>query len=124
MVDRNVKEPEPEKPVEQPLKNDFRILLMSTPTKYNDDDPALKGLKYILPIKENGAYKYYYGTTNYASVRDTNLKTAKDAGFRNAISISFVPNQALGIGYYTIEVYRKRQTGFKICHFEITSGYC
>ena len=108
MVDRNVKEPEPEKPVEQPLKNDFRILLMSTPTKYNDQDPALKGLKYILPIKENGNYKYYYGTTNYASVRDTNLKTAKDAGFRNSMSISFVPNQTLGIGYYTIEIYSGR----------------
>ena len=105
MVDRNVKEPEPQKPVEQPLKNDFRILLMSTPNKYNENDPALKGLKYILPIKENGAYKYYYGTTNYASVRDTNLKTAKDAGFRNAMAISFMPNQTLGVGYYTLEIY-------------------
>lgn len=105
MVDRNVKEPEPQKPVEQPLKNDFRILLMSTPNKYNQNDPALKGLKYILPIKENGAYKYYYGTTNYASVRDTNLKTAKDAGFRNAMAISFMPNQTLGVGYYTLEIY-------------------
>ena len=105
MVDRNVKEPEPEKPVEQPLKNNFRILLMSTPNKYNENDPALKGLKYILPIKENGAYKYYYGTTNYASVRDTNLKTAKDAGFRNAMAISFMPNQTLGVGYYTLEIY-------------------
>lgn len=105
MVDRNVKKPEPEKPAEQPLKNDFRILLMSTPNKYSTDDPALKGLKYILTIKEGGLYKYYYGTTNYASVRDTNLKTAKDAGFRNASAISFVPNQSLGTGYYTLEVY-------------------
>ncbi|PZU90756.1 MAG: cell wall hydrolase [Chryseobacterium sp.] len=105
LVDKNVKEPEPEKPVEQPLKNDFRILLMSTPSRYTEDDPALKGLKYILPIKENGFYKYYYSTTNYASVRDTNLKTAKDAGFRNAVAISFVPNQSMGTGYYTIEVY-------------------
>lgn len=105
MVDRNVKEPEPEKPVEQPLKNDFRILLMSTPVKYTENDPALKGLKYILPIKENGFYKYYYANTNYASIRDNNLKTAKDAGFRNAMSISFVPNQALGTGYYTLEIY-------------------
>ena len=105
LVDRNVKEPEPEKPAEQPLKNDFRILLMSTPTRYTENDPALKGLKYILPIKENGNYKYYYGTTNYASVRDNNLKTAKDSGFRNAISISFVPKQSLASGYYTIEVY-------------------
>lgn len=105
LVDRNVKEPEPEKPAEQPLKNDFRILLMSTPTRYTENDPALKGLKYILPIKENGNYKYYYGTTNYASVRDNNLKTAKDSGFRNAIPISFVPKQSLASGYYTIEVY-------------------
>jgi len=109
LVDRNVKEPEPEKPAEQPLKNDFRILLMSTPNKYNDEDPALKGLKYILPIKENGSYKYYYGTTNFASVRDTNLKTAKDAGFRNSMAISFVPNQTLGIGYYTLEIYAGKE---------------
>lgn len=95
---------EPEKPEEKPLKNDFRILLMSTPTKYNSGDPALKGLNYILPIKENGLYKYYYSVTNFASVRDTNLKTARDAGFNNATSISFVPAQKLGIGYYTIEV--------------------
>ncbi|ACU08669.1 N-acetylmuramoyl-L-alanine amidase [Flavobacteriaceae bacterium 3519-10] len=92
------------KPEEKPLKNDFRILLMSTPTKYNSSDPALKGLNYVLPIKENGMYKYYYGTTNMASIRDNNLKTAKDAGFKNATSISFVPNQKLGMGYYTLEL--------------------
>lgn len=95
---------EPEKPKETPLKNDFRILLMSTPQKYNDNDPALKGLKYILTIKEGNQYKYYYSTTNLASVRDINLKTAKDAGFRNASAIGFMPNQKLGSGYYTIEV--------------------
>ncbi len=95
---------EVEKPQEKPLKNDFRILLMSTPTKYSNTDPALKGLNYILPIKENGMYKYYYSTTNLASVRDNNLKTAKDAGFRNATSISFVPNQKLGVGYYRLEL--------------------
>ncbi|MBD8017664.1 N-acetylmuramoyl-L-alanine amidase family protein [Kaistella pullorum] len=95
---------EVEKPEEKPLKNDFRILLMSTPTKYTSTDPALKGLNYILPIKENGMYKYYYSTTNLASVRDNNLKTAKDAGFRNATSISFVPNQKLGVGYYRLEL--------------------
>ena len=105
-IDRNATaapkaEPVPE---EKPLKNDFRILLMSSPSKYNSGDPALKGLNYILPIKENGLYKYYYGTTNLASVRDNNLKTARDAGFKNATSISFVPNQKLGIGYYTLEI--------------------
>ncbi|MGZ5192441.1 MAG: N-acetylmuramoyl-L-alanine amidase family protein, partial [Kaistella sp.] len=102
-IDRNATatpraEPVPE---EKPLKNDFRILLMSSPSKYNLTDPALKGLNYILTIKENDMYKYYYGTTNMASVRDNNLKTAKDAGFKNATSISFIPNQKLGIGYYT-----------------------
>ncbi|MCQ4036251.1 N-acetylmuramoyl-L-alanine amidase family protein [Kaistella montana] len=96
--------PEAAKPEEKPLKNDFRILLMSSPSKYNNNDPALKGLNYILTLKENGMYKYYYGTTNMASVRDNNLKSAKDAGFRNATSISFIPNQKLGIGYYTIEI--------------------
>lgn len=94
-------EPQPE---EKPLKNDFRILLMSTPTKYNSTDPALKGLNYVLTLKENGMYKYYYSTTNMASVRDNNLKSAKDAGFKNATSISFIPNQKLGIGYYTLEI--------------------
>ncbi|KIA89848.1 cell wall hydrolase [Kaistella jeonii] len=93
-----------EKPEEKPLKNDFRILLMSSPAKYSNDDPALKGLNYILTIKENGFYKYYYGTTNLASVRDGNLKTARDAGFKNATSISFIPNQKLGMGYYTLEI--------------------
>jgi N-acetylmuramoyl-L-alanine amidase len=87
-----------------PLKNDFRILLMSSPVKYNSGDPALKGLNYVLPIKENNLYKYYYSVTNLASVRDNNLQTARDAGFKNATSISFVPNQRLGIGSYTLEV--------------------
>ncbi|WP_410497359.1 N-acetylmuramoyl-L-alanine amidase family protein [Chryseobacterium sp. POL2] len=99
-----VREPDPVKPAEVPMKNDFRILLMSTPSRYNDNDPALKGLNYILPIKENNVYKYYYAVTNLPSVRDNNLKTAKDAGFRNAMAISFLPNQTLGFGYYTLEV--------------------
>ncbi|WP_394660290.1 N-acetylmuramoyl-L-alanine amidase [uncultured Chryseobacterium sp.] len=104
-ITANVKKPEPEKPVEVALKNDFRILLLSSPQKFNDGDPALKGLNYILPIKENGQYKYYYGVTNMASVRDINIRTAKDAGFRNAYAVGFMPNQKLNSGYYTIEVY-------------------
>lgn len=100
----SAKEPEPVKPIEAPLKNDFRILLVSTTSRYDNNDPALKGLNYILPIKENNVYKYYYAVTNLASVRDNNIKTAKDAGFRNAMAISFVPNQTLGFGYYTVEV--------------------
>lgn len=100
-----VKKPEPEKPVETALRNDFRILLLSSPTKYNDGDPALKGLNYILPLKENGLYKYFYGVTNMATVKDINLKTAKDAGFKNAFAVGFMPNQKLSTGYYTIEVF-------------------
>lgn len=100
-----VKKPEPVKPAEVALKNDFRILLMTMPVKYNDGDPELRGLNYILPIKENGLYKYYYGVTNMASVKDINLKTAKDAGFRNSYAVGFMPNQKLSIGYYNIEVY-------------------
>lgn len=96
---------EPEKPKEVPLKNEFRIWLMSTPNKVNYGDPALKGLGNILVIKEGKFYKYYFGNTNYGSIRDANLKTAKNAGFKNASAISFVPNQALVNGYYTIEVY-------------------
>ncbi|MDR2204940.1 MAG: N-acetylmuramoyl-L-alanine amidase [Flavobacteriaceae bacterium] len=103
-ADKNDEKKEEPKPVEQPLSNDFRILLMSTPAKYNDGDPALKGLNYILTIKENGQYKYYFATTNMASIRDSNLKTAKDAGFKNAVAIGFVPNQALADGYYTLEL--------------------
>lgn len=95
---------EPVKAAETPLKNDFRVLLMSTPQRYNDNDPALKGLKYILTLKEGNLYKYYYSTTNLASVRDSNVKTAKDAGFKNATAIGFMPNQKLGSGYYTLEV--------------------
>ncbi|MBQ0151817.1 MAG: N-acetylmuramoyl-L-alanine amidase [Chryseobacterium sp.] len=99
------RKPEPEKKVEVALKNDFRILLMTSAVKYNEDDPALKGLNYILPLKENGIYKYYYGVTNMSSVKDSNIKTAKDAGFKNAYAVGFMPNQKLSIGYYTIEVY-------------------
>lgn len=99
------KKPEPEKKEEVPLKNDFRILLMTSAVKYNEDDPALKGLNYILPLKENGIYKYYYSVTNMASIRDSNIKTAKDAGFRNAYAVGFMPNQKLSTGYYTIEVH-------------------
>lgn len=99
------KKPEPPKPVEQPLKNDFRILLMTTPNKYDDNDPALRGLNYILPIKEGGVYKYYYSVTNMASVKDQNIKTAKDAGFKNAYAVGFMPDQKLSTGYYNIEVY-------------------
>lgn len=95
---------QPAKVQEKPLKNDFRILLMSSPMKYNENDPALKGLNYLMTLKENGLYKYYYSTTNLASVRDANLKTARDAGFKNATSISFIPNQKLGTGFYTIEL--------------------
>lgn len=96
--------PEPEKPKEQPLSNDFRILLMSSTTRYNEGDTAFKGLNYILPVKEGTFYKYYYANTNLASIRDNNLKTARDAGFKNATAIAFVPNQKLANGYYTLEV--------------------
>lgn len=90
---------------EKPLKNDFRILLMSSPSKYLPGDPALKGLNYILTIKEGNLYKYYYANTNMASVRDRNIKTARDAGFKNATSIGFTPDQKLASGHYAIELY-------------------
>lgn len=108
LVDRTGRKPKfndiPERPKEQPLKNDFRVLLMSSPEKFVAGDPALKGLNYILTLKENGFYKYYYGTTNFASIKNNNVKTAKNAGFKNAVAISFVPNQKLAQGYYTLEV--------------------
>lgn len=107
-IDRNQKKVD-EKPKELPLKNDFRILLMSTPNKYSDGDPALKGLNYILTIKENGLYKYYYSVTNFASIKENNLKTAKDAGFRNATAVSFTPNQNMNTGYYRIELYSGKE---------------
>ncbi len=97
--------PKKEEKKEVPLKNDFRILLMSSPIKYNYGDPAFKGLNYILALKENGLYKYYYSVSNLASVRDANLKTARDAGFRTASPVGFVPEQALRSGYYTLEVF-------------------
>ena len=102
-LDRNVKA-EPVKEVEKPMKTDSRILLMSSVTKYDEGDPAFRGLKYILTIKDGSMYRYYYGTTNYASIRDENLKTAKDAGFKNATVVSFTPDQKLSQGYYTIEL--------------------
>lgn len=102
-LDRNVKA-EPVKEVEKPMKTDSRILLMSSVTKYDEGDPAFRGLKYILTIKDGSMYRYYYSTTNYASIRDENLKTAKDAGFKNATVVSFTPDQKLSQGYYTIEL--------------------
>lgn len=108
-MDRNQKKVEEEKPKELPLKNDFRVLLMSTPTKYSENAPALRGLKYILTVKENGLYKYYYSVTNFASIKEANLKTAKDAGFKNATAISFIPNQKMNTGYYRIEVYTGKE---------------
>lgn len=108
-MDRNQKKVVEEKPKELPLKNDFRVLLMSTPTKYSEDAPALRGLKYILTVKENGLYKYYYSVTNFASIKEANLKTAKDAGFKNATAISFIPNQKMNTGYYRIEVYTGKE---------------
>ena len=102
-LDRNVKA-EPVKEVEKPMKTDSRILLMSSVIKYDEGDPAFRGLKYILTIKDGSMYRYYYSTTNYASIRDENLKTAKDAGFKNATVVSFTPDQKLSQGYYTIEL--------------------
>ena len=46
-IDRNQKKIV-EEPKELPLKNDFRILLMSTPNKYAVGDPALKGRPYAV----------------------------------------------------------------------------
>lgn len=105
-MDRNVAQikEEPVKEVEKPSKNDFRILLMSSATKYNEGDPAFKGLKYILTIKEGSMYRYYYSVTNYESVKNQNLKAAKDVGFRNAVAKTFVPKEKLSTGYYTLEV--------------------
>lgn len=99
----NASKPKVEKK-EMPLSNDYRILIMSSKTRYNDTSPSYKGLKYIFVIKENDVYKYYYSVTNLASIRDQNLKTAKDAGFRNAYPVGFIPNQKLKNSYYTIEL--------------------
>lgn len=99
------KEPEKKTVAEIPLKNDFRVLLMTSPLKYNPEDAALKGLNKVMVMKEGTTYKYYYGVSNYASIRDANLKSARDAGFKNAFAVGFVPKQALTSGYYTLEVY-------------------
>lgn len=94
----------PEPPKEIRLHTDFRILLMTSPKRYLEGDPALRGLKYILRIKEGNLYYYYYATTNIASVRNENLKHAKDAGFKHATAVPFIPDTKLKKGYYTIEV--------------------
>lgn len=100
----SIKKSEPVKLVENQLKNNYRILLMSSPNRYDEDAPELKGLTEVVCIKDSGFYKYYYGSTNYASIRDGNLKTAKTAGFRNAIAVGFTPNQTIANGYYRIEI--------------------
>ena len=93
-----------EKPKEMPLKNDFKIFLMSSTEAYKNDSPEMKGLKEVLVIKENNLYKYYFSNTNLASVKDNNLKTARDAGFRNAYAIGFTPNLVANNSYYTLQV--------------------
>lgn len=104
-MDRNITQrAEPKKQEEKPSKYDYRILVMSSATKYNEGDPALKGLKYILTIKEGSLYHYYYSNTNLESVKNQNIKTAKEAGFRSPIAKNFTPNQYLRNGYYTLEV--------------------
>lgn len=106
-LDRNVAKvatKEPEKVVEKPSKYDYRILLMSSATKYNEGDPAFKGLKYILTIKDGLIYRYYYGNTNFDSQKNQNLQQAKDAGFRSAVVKNFTPKEKLSEGYYTIEL--------------------
>lgn len=92
------------KAAEVPLKNDMRILLFSSPKRFGPEDPEMKGLKNVTIIKENNIYKYFYGIANLGSIRDINLKTAKDAGFKNAYPVGFVPNQKMYSGYYTIEL--------------------
>ena len=39
------------KPKELPLKNDFRVLLMSTPTKYSEERPCSERIKIHLNSK-------------------------------------------------------------------------
>ena len=56
-------------------------------------------------VFQDGKTVFKYAVTNMASVKDINLKTAKDAGFRNAFAVGFMPNQRISMGYYTIEVY-------------------
>lgn len=106
-IDRNNNTPkivEKSVEVEKPSKYDYRILLTSSATKYNESDPALKGLKDILIIKEGNMYRYYYGKTNMESIRKQNINIAKEAGFRGAVSKNFTPNEKLAKGYYTIEI--------------------
>ena len=49
-------------------------------------------------------YHYYYSTTNLESVKNQNLKIAREAGFKSASIKTFVPHQSLSRGYYNIEV--------------------
>src|SRR5690606_42115820 len=86
-----VQAPKKEAKKEVPLKNAFRILLMSSPVKYNYGDPAFKGLNYILVLKENSMYRYYYSVSSLARLRDANLNTAHDLGLRTASPVGFVP---------------------------------
>lgn len=94
----------PQKPTEKPLRNEFKVFLMSTSVRYAPNAPELRGLSDIFILKEGQEYRYYYGNSNMLSVVNANLKTARDAGFANASSVGFVPSQKLSMGYYTLEV--------------------
>lgn len=105
-VNRNFTEDDKPAVVEKEpeLKDDYRIYLMSSAVRFSDNDPALRGLQYVLPIKDGLLYNYYYSVTNLASVRDANLARAKEAGFVKAVAVPFVPNAKLKNGTYTLEL--------------------
>lgn len=97
------KETSPKVEEEPNLPNPYRILLMSTTTRMEPGDPRLNGMKEVLITKQGRFYSYYTPATYKASVRSQMLKTAQNAGFRQAIPTEFVMKK-LDQGYYAIEI--------------------
>lgn len=81
---QETKKTEPEKPVEG---KSFKIQFLTSTRKYRPTAPQLKGLNPVEILKDGKVYKYYYGTTSFASQRDRNLARVKRAGFPDAFIV-------------------------------------
>ncbi len=105
---------------EKPIENTtLKVQFLASFNKYGQSAVQLRGLKNVEIIKSNGKYVYYTGSTNLKSESEKNLKTAKEAGFSDAMIVEFQDKEALKNEYYTIELlasvkkYKEKDPVFK-----------
>lgn len=75
---------QPEQPVAGKL---FKIQYLTSTRKYRATAPQLKGIIPSEIMRDDKLYKYFYGPTNLASVRDKNLAKVRRAGFPDAFVV-------------------------------------